>query len=162
MPVTILPPGKVTPVFARFSTVAGERGSKDTARDVRGFAVKFYTEEGNFDLVGNNIPVFFIQDAMKFPDLIHAAKPEQHNAMPQAFATTGNRDDGYTVGAGLEYMFAPNWSAKVEYQYYNFGNTTFATGPADIAGRSFRNDEHTAKVGVNYRFGWGGPAASRY
>ncbi|MBA3056373.1 MAG: catalase [Gammaproteobacteria bacterium] len=76
--------GKITPVFTRFSTVAGERGSTDTARDVRGFAVKFYTDEGNWDLVGNNIPVFFIQDAMKFPDLVHAVKPEPHNGMPQA------------------------------------------------------------------------------
>lgn len=76
--------GKQTPVFVRFSTVVGERGSADTARDVRGFAVKFYTEEGNWDLVGNNIPVFFIQDAIKFPDLIHAAKPEPHFGMPQA------------------------------------------------------------------------------
>ncbi|HKO95015.1 MAG TPA: catalase [Polyangiaceae bacterium] len=75
---------KRTPVFVRFSTVIGERGSTDTPRDVRGFAVKFYTEEGNWDLVGNNIPVFFIQDAMKFPDLVHAAKPEPHFAMPQA------------------------------------------------------------------------------
>ena len=76
--------GKRTPVFVRFSTVAGERGSKDTARDVRGFAVKFYTDEGNWDLVGNNMPVFFIQDAMKFPDLVHAVKPEPHHQMPQA------------------------------------------------------------------------------
>ncbi|SEK62665.1 catalase [Nitrosovibrio tenuis] len=76
--------GKRTPVFVRFSTVFGERGSADTARDARGFAVKFYTDEGNWDLVGNNIPVFFIQDAMKFPDLVHAAKPEPHFAMPQA------------------------------------------------------------------------------
>jgi catalase len=76
--------GKRTPVFVRFSTVAGERGSTDTARDVRGFAVKFYTDEGNWDLVGNNIPVFFIQDAIKFPDVIHAVKPEPHHAMPQA------------------------------------------------------------------------------
>ena len=76
--------GKITPVFVRFSTVAGERGSKDTARDVRGFAIKFYTDEGNWDLVGNNMPVFFIQDAMKFPDLAHAVKPEPHNGMPQA------------------------------------------------------------------------------
>lgn len=76
--------GKRTPVFVRFSTVAGERGSTDLARDVRGFATKFYTDEGNWDLVGNNMPVFFIQDAMKFPDLIHAVKPEPHNAMPQA------------------------------------------------------------------------------
>jgi catalase len=76
--------GKRTPVFVRFSTVAGERGSTDTPRDVRGFATKFYTDEGNFDIVGNNIPVFFIQDAMKFPDLVHALKPEPHHAMPQA------------------------------------------------------------------------------
>ncbi|MEJ1238099.1 catalase [Chryseolinea sp. T2] len=72
------------PVFVRFSTVAGSRGSSDLARDVRGFAVKFYTEEGNFDLVGNNMPVFFIQDAMKFPDLVHAVKPEPNNEIPQA------------------------------------------------------------------------------
>ena len=76
--------GKRTPVFVRFSTVAGERGSSDTPRDVRGFATKFYTDEGNFDIVGNNIPVFFIQDAMKFPDLVHALKPEPHHGMPQA------------------------------------------------------------------------------
>ncbi|HEV7509155.1 MAG TPA: catalase [Thermoanaerobaculia bacterium] len=76
--------GKRTPVFVRFSTVAGERGSVDTPRDVRGFATKFYTDEGNFDIVGNNIPIFFIQDAMKFPDLVHALKPEPHHAMPQA------------------------------------------------------------------------------
>ena len=73
-----------TPVFARFSTVAGSAGSADTVRDVRGFAVKFYTDEGNYDLVGNNIPVFFIQDAIKFPDLVHALKPEPHHGMPQA------------------------------------------------------------------------------
>jgi catalase len=76
--------GKQTRVFVRFSTVLGERGSADTARDARGFAVKFYTDEGNWDLVGNNIPVFFIQDAIKFPDLVHAAKPEPHFGMPQA------------------------------------------------------------------------------
>jgi catalase len=77
-------PAVKTPVFVRFSTVAGSRGSTDMARDVRGFAVKFYTEEGNYDLVGNNIPVFFIQDAVKFPDLIHAVKPEPHHEIPQA------------------------------------------------------------------------------
>ncbi|HKO97653.1 MAG TPA: catalase [Pyrinomonadaceae bacterium] len=77
-------PSIKTPVFVRFSTVAGSRGSTDLARDVRGFAVKFYTQEGNFDIVGNNIPVFFIQDAMKFPDLVHAVKPEPHNEIPQA------------------------------------------------------------------------------
>jgi len=77
-------PALRTPVFVRFSTVAGSRGSADTARDVRGFATKFYTQEGNWDLVGNNIPVFFIQDAIKFPDLIHAAKPEPDVEIPQA------------------------------------------------------------------------------
>ncbi|MCW5872432.1 MAG: catalase [Candidatus Eremiobacteraeota bacterium] len=77
-------PKRETPVFVRFSTVAGSRGSTDLARDVRGFAVKFYTDEGIFDLVGNNIPVFFIQDAIKFPDLIHSVKPEPHNEIPQA------------------------------------------------------------------------------
>jgi catalase len=73
-----------TPVFVRFSTVAGSRGSTDLARDVRGFSVKFYTQEGIYDLVGNNMPIFFIQDAIKFPDLIHAVKPEPHHEMPQA------------------------------------------------------------------------------
>ena len=76
--------GQKTPVFVRFSTVAGSKGSSDMARDVRGFAVKFYTSEGNWDLVGNHIPVFFIQDALKFTDLIHAAKPEPDRGFPQA------------------------------------------------------------------------------
>lgn len=77
-------PGERTPVFVRFSTVAGSKGSPDLARDVRGFAVKFYTQAGNWDLVGNNIPVFFIQDSIKFPDLIHAAKEEPNSGFPQA------------------------------------------------------------------------------
>ncbi|WP_419419685.1 catalase [Legionella sp. D16C41] len=76
--------GEKTPVFVRFSTVAGNKGSPDLARDVRGFAVKFYTQEGNWDIVGNNIPVFFIQDAIKFPDIIHAAKDEPDRGFPQA------------------------------------------------------------------------------
>lgn len=76
--------GEKTPVFVRFSTVVGNKGSMDLARDVRGFAVKFYTQEGNWDLVGNNIPVFFIQDGIKFPDLVHAAKDEPDRAFPQA------------------------------------------------------------------------------
>ncbi len=80
----LVDPARQTPVFVRFSTVAGSRGSTDLARDVRGFAVKFYTDEGNFDLVGNNFPVFFIQDALKFPDLVHAVKPEPHHEIPQA------------------------------------------------------------------------------
>ncbi|MCW2902689.1 MAG: katE [Streptosporangiaceae bacterium] len=77
-------PSLETPVFVRFSTVAGSRGSADTVRDVRGFATKFYTRQGNFDLVGNNMPVFFIQDGIKFPDFVHALKPEPHNEIPQA------------------------------------------------------------------------------
>jgi catalase len=77
-------PNVRTPVFVRFSTVAGSRGSADTVRDVRGFATKFYTEQGNYDLVGNNMPVFFIQDGIKFPDFVHAVKPEPHNEIPQA------------------------------------------------------------------------------
>ncbi|KAG8955024.1 hypothetical protein FRC00_005636, partial [Tulasnella sp. 408] len=73
-----------TPTFVRFSTVGGSRGSADTVRDVRGFATRFYTQEGNWDVVGNNDPVFFIQESIKFPDLIHAVKPEPHNEIPQA------------------------------------------------------------------------------
>ena len=80
-------PNVKTPVFVRFSTVIGSRGSKETARDVRGFATKFYTEEGNYDLVANNMPVFFMQDAIKFPDFVHANKPEPHNEIPQATAS---------------------------------------------------------------------------
>jgi outer membrane immunogenic protein len=81
---------------------------------------------------------------------------------PVAFTTSGRGKDGYTVGAGLEYMFAPNWSAKAEYQYYDFGKTTFTAGPPAIVGTSFKNDEHTVKAGVNYRFTWGGPPVPRY
>ena len=79
-------PSVKTPVFVRFSTVVGSRGSADTVRDVRGFATKFYTEDGNYDLVANNIPIFFIQDAIKFPDVVHAIKPEPHHEIPQASA----------------------------------------------------------------------------
>jgi outer membrane immunogenic protein len=82
--------------------------------------------------------------------------------MPVAFSTSGDHRDGYTVGAGLEYMFAPNWSAQLEYQYYNFGSSTFTSGPADVVGTRFRDDDHTVKAGVNYRFGWGGPVAAKY
>jgi catalase len=83
-------PSKKTPVFVRFSQVVGSRGSADTVRDVRGFATKFYTEDGNYDLVGNDIPIFFIQDAIKFPDLVHAIKPEPHHEIPQASAAHDN------------------------------------------------------------------------
>ena len=82
--------GERTPAFVRFSTVAGSKGSFDLARDVRGFAVKLYTQEGNWDIVGNNIPVFFIQDAIKFPDIIHAVKEEPDSAFPQAQSAHDN------------------------------------------------------------------------
>ena len=82
--------GKETEIFVRFSTVAGSKGSPDLARDIRGFAVKFYTDQGNWDLVGNNVPVFFIQDAIKFPDLIHAVKPEPDRDFPQAASAHDN------------------------------------------------------------------------
>lgn len=81
-------PNKITPVFVRFSTVQGGAGSADTVRDIRGFATKFYTEEGIFDLVGNNTPIFFIQDAHKFPDFVHAVKPEPHWAIHKGKAPT--------------------------------------------------------------------------
>lgn len=83
-------PSRNTSVFVRFSTVQGSRGSADTVRDVRGFAVKFYTEEGNWDIVGNDIPIFFIQDAMKFPDIVHAVKPEPHNEVPTGQSAHNN------------------------------------------------------------------------
>ncbi len=93
-----------TPVFVRFSTVAGSRGSSDLARDARGFSVKFYTEEGNFDLVGNNIPVFFIQDAVKFPDFVHSVKPEPHNEMPQAASAHDTFFDFVTLNTEATHM----------------------------------------------------------
>ena len=101
-------PGERTDVFVRFSTVAGSKGSFDLARDVRGFAVKFYTQEGNWDLVGNNIPVFFIQDAMKFPDLIHAAKPEPDRGFPQAQTAHDNFWD--FIGLMPESMHMVMWA----------------------------------------------------
>ncbi|KAJ5166332.1 spore-specific catalase CatA [Penicillium canariense] len=94
-----------TPVFVRFSTVQGSRGSADTVRDVRGFAVKFYTDEGNWDLVGNNIPVFFIQDAIKFPDFVHAVKPEPHNEVPQGQSAHNNFWDFVYLHPEATHMF---------------------------------------------------------
>jgi outer membrane immunogenic protein len=82
--------------------------------------------------------------------------------LPAAFTTDGSHRDGYTVGGGLEYMFAPSWSAKIEYQYYNFGSTTFTTGPVGISGSRFRDDENTVKAGLNYHFNWGGTVVARY
>ena len=82
--------------------------------------------------------------------------------VPTALVLDSNHRDGYTVGAGLEYMFAPNWSAKAEYQYYNFGSSRFLTPVALVPLGSFTNDDHTVKVGVNYRFNWGGPVVAKY
>ncbi|MFL6660256.1 MAG: catalase [Massilia sp.] len=96
--------GKRTPVFVRFSTAVGERGSTDLARDVRGFATKFYSEEGNWDLVANNIPVFFIQDAIKFPDVVHALKPEPHHGMPQASSAHDNFWDFASLSPEITHM----------------------------------------------------------
>lgn len=96
---------RTTPVFVRFSTVQGSKGSADTVRDVRGFAIKFYTQEGNWDLVGNNIPVFFIQDAMKFPDIIHAVKPEPHNEIPQGQSAHNNFWDFQYMHTEATHMF---------------------------------------------------------
>ena len=96
--------GSKTPVFTRFSTVAGNKGSPDLARDVRGFAVKFYTQEGNWDLVGNNIPVFFIQDAIKFPDLIHSVKPAPDRGFPQAQSAHDNFWDFVTLSPESMHM----------------------------------------------------------
>lgn len=97
-------PNKKTPVFVRFSTVVGSRGSADTVRDVRGFATKFYTEEGNYDLVANNMPVFFIQDAIKFPDIVHSIKPEPHNEIPQASAAHDTFWDFVVTNPELSHM----------------------------------------------------------
>ena len=90
-----------------------------------------------------------------------SSRRDTAGGVPIAFTTSGNHRDGYTVGTGLEYMFAPNWSAKLEYMYYNFGSTTFVT-PVRLAGAGFNDDEHVVKAGVNYRFNWGGPVAGRY
>lgn len=93
-----------TPTFVRFSTVLGSRGSADIPRDVRGFAVKMYTQQGNWDIVGNNMPVFFIQDALKFPDLIHAGKPEPHNEIPQAATAHDNLWDWVSLSPESHHM----------------------------------------------------------
>ena len=127
--------GKRTPVFVRFSTVAGERGSADTVRDVRGFAVKFYTDEGNWDLVGNNMPVFFIQDAMKFPDLVHAVKPEPHFAMPQASSAHDTFWDFVTLMPESTHMLLWQMSDRAIPRSYRtmqgFGVHTFRLVNAD-------------------------------
>jgi catalase len=96
--------GETVPVFVRFSTLAGGAGSVDTPRDVRGFAVKFHTQQGNWDLVGNNIPVFFIQDVMKFPDVIHSVKMEADRGYPQATSAHDTFWDFVSLAPGSTHM----------------------------------------------------------
>ena len=112
--------GEKTPTFTRFSTVAGNKGSPDVARDVRGFATKFYTKEGNWDLVGNNIPVFFIQDAIKFPDLIHAAKPAPDRAFPQAQTAHDNFWDFVSLSPESMHMIMWIMSARTIPRSFRF------------------------------------------
>ncbi|KAL4984871.1 catalase A [Aspergillus falconensis] len=119
-----------TPVFVRFSTVQGSRGSADTVRDVRGFAVKLYTDEGNWDIVGNNIPVFFIQDAIKFPDFVHSVKPEPHNEVPQAQTAHNNFWDFVYMHPEATHMFMWAMSDRAIPRSYRmmqgFGVNTFS------------------------------------
>ncbi|KAK2747120.1 hypothetical protein FQN57_002375 [Myotisia sp. PD_48] len=120
---------RTTPVFVRFSTVQGSKGSADTVRDVRGFAVKFYTDEGIWDLVGNNIPVFFIQEAIKFPDIIHAVKPEPHNEVPQGQTAHNNFWDFMYLHSEATHMFMWAMSDRAIPRSYRmmqgFGVNTF-------------------------------------
>lgn len=145
-------PGKQTPVFVRFSTVAGFRGSADTVRDVRGFATKFYTEQGNYDLVGNNFPVFFIQDGIKFPDFVHAVKPEPDNEIPQAQSAHDTLWD--FVALQPETLHAIMWlmsdrSLPRSYRMMQgFGVNTFRFVNADGQG-TFVKFHWTPKLGVH-------------
>ncbi|KAH6898198.1 catalase-like domain-containing protein [Thelonectria olida] len=141
-----------TPVFVRFSTVLGSRGSADTVRDVRGFAVKFYTQEGNWDIVGNNIPVFFIQDAMKFPDLIHAGKPEPDNEVPQAQTAHNNFWDFTFLHSEATHMFMWTMSDRAIPRSYRmmqgFGVNTFTLTNAK-GERHFVKFHWTPELGVH-------------
>jgi catalase len=141
-----------TPVFVRFSTVLGSRGSADTVRDVRGFAVKMYTEEGNWDIVGNNIPVFFIQDALKFPDLIHAGKPEPHNEVPQAQTAHNNFWDFVQMHSEATHMYMWAMSDRTIPRSYRmmqgFGVNTF-TLVNDKGERHFVKFHFTPDLGVH-------------
>lgn len=145
-----------TPIFVRFSTVLGSRGSADTVRDVRGFAVKFYTQEGNWDIVGNNIPVFFIQDAMKFPDVIHAGKPEPHNEIPQAQSAHNNFWDFQYLHPEATHMFMWAMSDRAIPRSYRmmqgFGVNTF-TLVNDKGERNFVKFIWTPELGV-HSFVW--------
>jgi catalase len=143
---------RTTPVFVRFSTVLGSRGSADTVRDVRGFAVKFYTQEGNWDIVGNDIPVFFIQDAMKFPDLIHAGKPEPHNEVPQAQTAHNNFWDFVFLHSEATHMIMWAMSDRGIPRSYRmmqgFGVNTFTLLNAK-GERSFVKFHFTPELGVH-------------
>ncbi|KAF2751416.1 catalase-domain-containing protein [Sporormia fimetaria CBS 119925] len=145
-----------TPVAVRFSTVLGSRGSADTVRDVRGFAVKFYTEEGNWDIVGNNIPVFFIQDAMKFPDVIHAGKPEPDNEIPQAQSAHNNFWDFQYMHPEATHMFMWAMSDRAIPRSYRmmqgFGVNTFTLTNAK-GERHFVKFHWTPELGV-HSFVW--------
>ncbi|KAK5989720.1 Catalase-1 [Cladobotryum mycophilum] len=141
-----------TPVFLRFSTVLGSRGSADTVRDVRGFAVKFYTKEGNWDIVGNNIPIFFIQDAIKFPDLIHAGKPEPNNEVPQAQSAHNNFWDFVQMHSEATHMFMWTMSDRAIPRSYRmmqgFGVNTFTLVNAK-GERHFVKFHFTPELGVH-------------
>lgn len=148
--------GKSTPVFLRFSTVLGSRGSADTVRDVRGFAIKHYHESGNWDLVGNDIPVFFIQDAMKFPDVIHAGKPEPHNEVPQAQSAHNNFWDFQYLHTEATHMFLwTNSDRGIPRSYrmmQGFGVNTYTL--TNSAGEtSFVKFHYTPNLGV-HSFVW--------
>lgn len=145
-----------TPTFLRFSTVLGSRGSADTVRDVRGFAIKHYTPEGNWDVVGNNIPVFFIQDAIKFPDVIHAGKPEPHNEVPQAQSAHNNFWDFQFMHTEATHMFMWTMSDRAIPRSYRmmqgFGVNTF-TLTNDKGERFFVKFIWTPHLGV-HSFVW--------
>lgn len=143
---------RTTPVFVRFSTVLGSRGSADTVRDVRGFAVKFYTDEGNWDIVGNDIPVFFIQDAIKFPDVIHAGKPEPDKEMPQAQSAHSNFWDFQFLHTEATHMFMWAMSDRGTPRSYRmmqgFGVNTFTLINAK-GERNFVKFHFTPTLGVH-------------
>ncbi|KAI0181186.1 catalase [Hypoxylon sp. FL1284] len=145
-----------TPVFLRFSTVQGSRGSADTVRDVRGFAVKFYTQEGNWDIVGNNIPVFFIQDSIKFPDIVHAVKPEPHNEVPQAQSAHNNFWDFVYMHTEATHMYMWTMSDRAIPRSYRmmqgFGVNTFVLINKE-GKRNFVKFHFTPELGV-HSFVW--------
>jgi catalase len=147
---------RTTPVFLRFSTVQGSRGSADTVRDVRGFAVKFYTDEGNWDIVGNDIPVFFIQESIKFPDIVHAVKPEPHTEVPTAQSAHNNFWDFVYLHKEATHMYHWNMSDRGIPRSYRmmqgFGVNTYSL-VNDKGERSFVKFHFTPELGV-HSFVW--------